>query len=123
MEDKTHTQYIVKDNIIDFDNNCIVFDYPIDAKNVIRIDDILVIRLEVPIGIKFNKNVYGVNLIERKVIWQIEEKLFKNSDTQDCPCIEIFMLNNNFIRLNFWCSNYWIINPINGSIIFEGQYR
>ncbi len=47
------------------------FDYPIGE--VLEFGEVIVVRLEVPVGTVYNENVFGVSC-DGKVVWQVEKR-------------------------------------------------
>jgi hypothetical protein len=107
------SRYIVKGNQLIIEETAITFDFPI--VQVVEVSDMLVIRLEKPFRVIYNENIFGVNLDEKKVKWQIA-KLKYSTGESDCPFIDILIFEGK-LRLNNWCSIYLIVDPRTGEIL------
>ena len=59
------------------------FDYPIAQTE--NAGEIIVIRLDVPRGSKYNENVFGVSS-QGELLWQVQEKKYTESDS---PYVDI----------------------------------
>ncbi len=112
--------YTIKENSLIIDNTVIKFQFPI--AEVISILNMLIVRLESPIGIIFNENVFGISLSEKTIKWQIKKRHFRIAGSKECPYVSIKEYHRK-IRLNKWCSIYLIVDPITGNITEEGETR
>jgi hypothetical protein len=111
------SSYLIKDNELIFtDNSIISFDFPI--KEEINIDDILIIRLEVPIEKIYNENVYGISIKGQKIIWQINKVKY---DSENCPFIKIYIKENQLFLRN-WCHITFEVNYKTGEITNQEKY-
>jgi hypothetical protein len=114
-------KYRVKDNKLIVGDCLILFDFPI--KDVVEISEMLIVRVESPMGKIYNENVFGVSLSEKKIKWQIEKRSKKYPGlAKDCPFIEVFVSENK-LRLNNWCSHYLIVDPLTRKVLGEGETR
>jgi hypothetical protein len=109
-------RYNIEGNNLFIDKIAIEFDFNI-AESV-EISNMLIVRLDKPIGLVDNENVFGVSLIERKIKWQIPKRSY-HSEIKDCPFISIRIFNNELELIN-WCSIYLVVNPLTGGLIREG---
>jgi len=64
----------------------IIFDCQI--KEVIEICDMLIVLILKKSRITPNRNVFGVSISKKEIIWQIE-KLFPTEDNENCPFVGI----------------------------------
>ena len=108
-------QIIIGDTVLEFE-------YPIDDY-FLEICGILVISLEVPDGVIFTQNVFGISLLESKIKWQIKKRIIPFSEGQNCPCMSIFLDENRQLRADYWCNTYFILDPFTGEILQEGLIR
>lgn len=117
----TNRRYSVQGNKLIVDNSELVFDFSI--KDCIKLDDMLIIRLDVLGKAKYNENVFGVSLLEQKIKWQIEKRRYSTgASNQRCPFVDVTIYDNK-LRLNNWCDTYFIVDPLTGKILEEGEGR
>jgi hypothetical protein len=114
-----NTKYAVKDNQLTIEDTLIPFDFPI--AQVIEVEGMLIIRLEIPVTVIYNENVFGVSVAEKKIRWQIEKRNY-DPHMKSCPFIEIRIFEGE-LRLNNWCSVYFIVDPLTGEILKDGWTR
>ena len=117
MSDKIKSKYSIDDSELSIEGDKIIFKYTIDE--VLEIFPMLVVRLEPPIKADYNENVFGVNLLEKKIVWQIEKRKY---NLKDCPYVGIRVIENQ-LRLFNWCSFYLDVNPSTGEVIQQGDSR
>src|SRR5207237_9835952 len=86
---QTNNNYFVKSNQLLIGDAAITFDFPI--AQLIEVEGMLVVRLDNPINVVFNENVFGVNIAEKKIKWQIEKREY-NVKTASCPFVWIRIL-------------------------------
>lgn len=113
-------KYLIQKAKLIFKNSELVFDFPIESW--VEIAGTLVILLEIPADTKYNENVFGVSLSEENVKWQIAKRRYNEVFNQRCPFIDI-TIQKNKVRLNNWCSIYFVVNPLTGEILEEGETR
>ncbi len=82
----------------------------------IEVEDMLIVRLEIPITKVYNENVFGISLAEKKVKWQIAKKKYSN---EQCSFTYIRIFEGELELVN-WCSVYFIVDPKTGNILREG---
>jgi hypothetical protein len=104
--------YKVNGNLLVIGDQDINFKYKIN--NILEVSDMLIVFLESPRETVFNENVFGVNLLEKKVKWQIA-KLHYDTGV-DCPFVG-GKLYNGQLYLHNWCDIYLIIDPSTGEIL------
>ena len=98
--------------IIFHDGKVVDFEFPI-AKTV-ACGECLVVLLDVPIGMKFNENVSGIDCNGR-VLWQIEKKKYVYEDS---PYTEISQKEGNIVLYN-WDGLEIVVDPKTGRIVEE----
>lgn len=108
------SRYTVKGNQVIIEDVAMPFDFPI-AK-VIEMEGILIVRLDKPINVVYNENVFGVSIAEKKVKWQIEKRKYSH---EQCSFTYIRIFKNELELIN-WCSVYFIVDPLTGNILREG---
>lgn len=113
MMDQDNSKYMAQGNQLVIGDSIIPFDFPI--AQVIETEGMLIVRLEKPFRTIYNENVFGVNLAEKKVKWQIA-KLKYTTGQVDCPFIDILIFEGK-LRLNNWCSIYLIVDPLTGEVL------
>jgi hypothetical protein len=109
-----NAKYTVKGNQLIIEDAVIPFDFPI--AQVIEVEGILIVRLEPPVTVIYNENVFGVSIAEKRVKWQIEKKKYSN---EQCSFTYIQILENELQLIN-WCSVYFIVGPLTGEILRDG---
>jgi len=109
-------KFDVEKNTIHFrDGQIIEFEYPIDEKEIITIDFVIIIRLVPPPKSYYNNNVFA--LTEKgDLLWQIniEEQYIKNND---CPFVGISINEKGQLVLFNWCDLAFIVDPITGRVL------
>jgi hypothetical protein len=116
-----NSKYSVHEDKLTVGNNILIFDFPI--KECVEFENMLIVRLDVLGKVKYNENVFGVSLLERKIKWQIEKRNYPGGGReQRCPFVDITVYDNK-VRLNNWCDTYFIIDPLTGKILEEGDAR
>lgn len=98
-------------------NGIVIFDgQPIDlphyADEALEYQNLIIIKIEPPSGIIYNRNVFGVSK-DGKISWQIEES--PHSTLSDKPYINIFVQGDDLIAAN-WNGVSYCVNPSNGKI-------
>jgi hypothetical protein len=114
-----NAEYIIKENQLIIRDSTLRFDFPIGE--YIEISDMLIICLKKPVDILYNENVFGVNLKEKKIKWQIAKKEY-NSNMKSCPFVGMKFFKGQLILYN-WCDVYFVVNPVTGDILEEGWTR
>jgi hypothetical protein len=107
-------EYTIQENILRIGDALIVFEDNI--KEALEISGMLIVLLVKRDGYFPSENVFGVNLLKRKIEWRIEKLKYETGDA--CPFVGI-KLNNNQLYLNNWCDIYLIVDPLTGSILFQ----
>jgi hypothetical protein len=107
-------QYSIKENRIMVGDAEMPFNFSIEQ--VIEVEDMLIVRLEIPITKVYNENVFGISLAEKKVKWQIAKKKYSN---EQCSFTYIRIFEGELELVN-WCSVYFIVDPTTGNILREG---
>ena len=107
--------YLITENKLLIGENEVLFDYPI--RDSLEIGEMLIVRLEKPFKTIYNENVFGIQLSEKKIKWQIAKKEYRE---KDCPFIGISLFANQ-VKLFNWCGFYLIVNPITGEILKESE--
>ena len=107
-------------NEIIFEGKTLTFEYPISK--VLEVSHMLIVLLRVPPKIKYNRNVFGVSLIEKNIKWQIKFQNLKTLFNESCPFTNIFIYDNK-LRLNNWCSFALFVNPLTGEVLEELETR
>lgn len=114
----TLNKYSVEGNTITLNNGkAITFDYPINNKEVLEIDGIIIVVLEIPPRIIYNDNVFAVN-IDGEIIWRVNfkrEQLFYQR--KDCSFIGVLLNKEGQLILFNWCDTAFIVNPETGEIL------
>lgn len=114
------SDYLIKGNKLIIGSRETAFDFPIDSS--IAIEGMLIILLAIPVNVQYNENVFGVDIISNEIKWQIEKRQYIPAYNQQCPFVSI-VVNEGELRLNNWCSVYFIVDPLNGKILREGESR
>jgi hypothetical protein len=116
MMDQNDSKCTIRGNQLLIGNSIITFDFPI--VQVIEVTGMLVLRLEVPVKVIYNENVFGVSVVEKKVKWRIAKKTYK-PNLKSCPFVGIKLLEGQLILYN-WCDTYFVLDPLTGEILKEG---
>ena len=118
-------KYLVQGNKLIIDSTEISFDYPIDI--CVDISDMIIVLLDIPGKIKYNENVFGVNLFEKEIKWQIAKRKFRFESIaayKNLHCNYNGMsVYGGILRLNNWCDTFLIVDPLTGEILDEGETR
>lgn len=115
--------YIQKNKLIIDDNNIISFDYPIQES--IEIGDMLIVYISLYDKVTpLEENIFGVNLVEKKIKWQVEKREYptRGNPNMRCPFVGIKFYNNK-LRLFNWCDTALIVDPLTGKVLEEEQTR
>lgn len=101
--------------------NSVTFDYPINEKKVLIVNDLIIVMLEIPTKVKYNENVFAISKL-CKIVWRVsfnKEELFYQQD--DCCFIGLKINNEGQLVLFNWCDTAFIVDPQTGTII--GSYN
>src|ERR1700676_573449 len=112
--------YRFQENKLILNDTEIIFDYPI--KDFLEIGNMLIVLLAIPVDKEYNENVFGVNLIDKQIKWQVSKLQYIPAYMQRCPFDSIRFFKGK-LRLNNWCSVYFIVDPIMGMILEKGDNR
>ena len=104
--------YTVSENLLVMGDHQIDFKYRI--KDILEISDMLIVFLESPRETVFNENVFGVDLPEKKIKWQIAKLRYDTG--VDCPFVGGKYYNEQ-LYLHNWCDIYLIVDPVTGEIL------
>lgn len=119
---KLSQEYRTEKNKLLIEDDEIVFDFSIDS--YIEIEGMLIVLLDIPPKIKYNENVFGVSLFERKIKWQIEKRKYPLEKFTKLNCnYNGIVAYENKARLNNWCDTYLLVDPLTGKILEEGYMR
>jgi hypothetical protein len=113
-------KYSIEESKLVFGSKEIVFDFPI--KSCIETEGMLIVLLSIPVDVQYNENVFGVNAGTSEIKWQIAKKQYIPAYKQQCPFVSIVLYNGE-LRLNNWCSVYFIVDPLTGNILRESESR
>jgi hypothetical protein len=113
-------EYSIQGNKAVIGNSELVFDFPI--ADSLEIEGMLIVLLSIPVDVQYNENVFGVSIVDKKVKWQISKKQYIPAYKQQCPFVSIVSYEGK-LRLNNWCSVYFIVDPLTGKILKEGDAR
>ena len=108
--------YSIQDKKLTIGGSEIVFNQKI--KDMLEIADMLIVLIMRAKGITPNRNVFGISISKKKIIWQIG-KLFPQDNDENCPYVGI-RYHNNQLYLNNWCDVYLIVDPLTGEVIERG---
>ena len=115
-------RYRIEGNSLYIDDVRIPFEFLIEDH--VEIKNMLIILLSIPVNLKYNENVFGVSLLERKVKWQIGEGKFANEKYSNLHCkYNSVTINGERLILNNWCDTYLVVDPITGKILEKGETR
>ena len=89
------------------------FDLPHPVEEALTYHDLIIVRLEPPAGVIFNRNVYGISH-EGEVLWQIEES--PHGTQEDKPYVNINIGQNHDLIAGNWNGVSYSVNPENGKI-------
>ena len=115
--------YIQKNKLIIDDFIEIKFDFPIQES--IEIGDMLIVYISFYDKVTpLEENVFGVNLKERKIKWQIEKRKYPTGgySKMRCPFIGIKLIGNELWLYN-WCSARLRVDPLTGKVFEQQQTR
>jgi hypothetical protein len=113
-------KYSIQEHKLIFEDSEIIFDFLIG--DCLEIGDMLIVLLAIPVDRQYNENVLGVNLIDKQIKWQISKQQYIPAYNQQCPFVSIRIFQGE-VRLNNWCSVYFIVDPITGTILRKGDSR
>lgn len=113
-----YSQYSIEGNTLIVGNIRHSFKFPIDS--YLEIEGMIIVLLDVPINIQYNENVFGVSLVDNHS-WQIAKMEYPPGYKQ-CPFVSLVIYEGN-LRLNNWCSKYFIVDPWTGKILEEEDSR
>ena len=117
--DQTNSKHTVQGNQLIIDGSVIPFKFSI--AQVIEVENMLVVRLEVPVKVTYNENVFGVIIAEKKIKWQIEKWKY-NAKMESCPFVGINLVDDQLILSN-WCDTYLVVEPQTGKVLKDGYTK
>lgn len=103
----------VKSGILSINEKKVFF--KCEVEQFIQFDNFIVVRIETPVSIIFNENVFGLSE-EGEIMWQIEHKEFIHNNS---PYTNIKLLDNGQVRLSNWDGTHLEIEPLTGEILRE----
>jgi hypothetical protein len=115
--------YRVEENKLIIGDSEITFDFPI--QDFIEIGNMLIVYLDFyDKVIPLEENVFGVELSEKKIKWQIEKRKYpsRGYSQMKCPFTGI-SFRENVLRLHNWCSVNLIVDPLTGDVLAEEETR
>ena len=89
------------------------FEYPI--KSTLIIQDVIVILVESPFRVIYNKNVFAIKT-SGDFLWRIGDVDLYYRGT-DCPYVEIRINEDNELILFNWCDTVVVIDPQTGAVL------
>jgi hypothetical protein len=110
-------EYVIDGDKVLIGVNTITFDYTIEEW--IKIEDMLIVRLNLPYKVIYNENVFGISLSKGAIEWQIAKRKYSS---KNCAYHGIRLFNKQLELIN-WCSFYLHVNPLNGEILEEGYAK
>lgn len=113
-------RYSIKENKLVISNKEIFFDFSIGS--CIEREGMLIVLLSIPVDVQYNENVFGVDIASNEIKWQIEKRQYIPVYNQQCPFVSIVIYEGD-LRLNNWCSVYFIVDVLTGKILREGETR
>lgn len=99
---------------IEVNKNIIEFNFPIMES--LEFEDYLVVLLEIPNGVFFYENVFGVNAAGA-LAWQIESVKEKEGFGQITPFMNLWKDKSNRVRISDYMGISYIIDPATGRIL------
>lgn len=113
MMSQTLERYKISGNKVIFQNGEeITFGYPIGE--TLDFQDVIVIRLELPLGVVFNENVFGLSC-DGEILWQISKQKHIGEDS---PYTQLSYQNGKAGLYN-WDASLYIVEPNTGEVIKE----
>ena len=115
--------YIQKNRLIIDDISEIIFDFPI--RESIEIGDMLIVYISFYDKITPpEENVFGVNLSERKIKWQIEKRKYPTGgySKMRCPFVGIKLIDKELWLYN-WCDTRLKVDPLTGKVLEQQETR
>ncbi|HEX8473153.1 MAG TPA: hypothetical protein VF666_03915 [Pyrinomonadaceae bacterium] len=110
-------EYVIDETKIVFASGaCATFAYPV--AEALAFDSALVVRLEVPTGIVFNENVYGLSP-SGETLWQVAARAHVNADS---PYVNLARDGNRVVLTN-WDGLELTLDPSNGHILRQRHVR
>jgi len=112
MNQTLKTYKVLGNTLIFQSGGKVIFDYPIGE--TLDFQDAIVVRLELPLGVIFNENVFGLSY-DGKVLWQISKQ--KHIE-EDSPYTQLSYQNDKAGLYN-WDASLYIAEPVTGEVIEE----
>ncbi len=88
-------------------------DIPEFAENALEYGGLLIVKLDPPTGVVFNRNVFGITA-HSHVQWQIEESPHGTQD--DKPFTDVYIDNEGSLIAANWNGVSYSVDPDNGKI-------
>ena len=104
--------------IIFLDSFVYQVELPYEIKQVEQFDNNLVVRLKIPLGIRFNENIFGISY-EGKILWQIEPR---KHPTSVSPYTNLAREGDSVYVFN-WDGTDLVLDPYTGKILKEGYSK
>ena len=109
--------YKIESNSVIIEDVILRVDFSI--KQHIYVNGILIVMLEIPLQLKYNENVFGVDLTQKKIIWQISKIKYIN---EDCPYQYLKSIDEELLAIN-WCGFYVTFDIYTGHILRRGDTK
>jgi hypothetical protein len=113
--------YKVNSNNITLTNGySLDFEYPI--KETLVIGDIIVIVVESPFDVSYEKNVFAIKQ-SGDFLWRINDVKLGYTGSDNCFYVGVELNKNNELVLFNWCDTAVIVNPHTGQMIRTYQTK
>lgn len=89
-----------------------------DIRQIEEINDIVIVRLDIPLGVIFNENIYAVSA-DGEILWQIPKM---SHVYEDSPYVNMLVKGEN-IELYNWDGTILLIEPATGKILEKGYTK
>lgn len=93
-------------------------DFPYPVAETVIFSDVVIVRVEPPVGIIFNENIFGISLTG-DLLWQIKTLKHVYGDSPYTSVKEVV----SGIKLSNWDGDDVIVNPKTGSILQVGYSK
>lgn len=102
----------VKGSVLHFEKIGVKVEFIWPITDVIKFNDVLVVRVEPESGVIYNENVFGVS-VTGEIIWSIEKR---NHVYEDSPYTAINKKNDT-VKFSNWDGEDLVVDPHTGQIL------
>jgi hypothetical protein len=92
------------------------FDFEHPIKDILVIENIIIILIDPPFKVNYNQNVFAITS-SGDFLWRINSVELYYTRSENCPYVAIQINKEDELVLFNWCDTAVIVSPLTGDVI------